>query len=556
MAYLKKKTLSAHMRQKVVAAAQNNTYTYLYAENFLSAPSVSPAMVFSIIKSNILANIKNKNDQKILNQLAKRYSQGKKILESNDDIKKTIINKVNELLSTDIDKKFEVNFNKLALEKKSGALSSNETISRIKALKGNSQKNGNLGNIKQSTLESRFVELISQMTKLSRTMSIGIEEREKLEDIKQNVMKIFSIYNQLFKEAKNKPEGVLNEKNGGKTIFEKLLNTYGIKLPEYIKLSNEMMIGNGKMDIKTAQTFRTLTNSIIAGYTADLKSNILGEIFEQYGYAAFALGDNIAAEKVEETIKNGVGASGRVVSKGSFDQFGSKAILDEILGLVRSQSIAIGGDKILAEIKYASQQKADLQITIANKELGISMKNIGKTSFKGRTNNITLSSGSPLSTHLLGSSILHDKAFKYFLNILVEHEDDHNTEFSNLKELGLDALALTILWQASTGRGVGKTTGFADILMWNNNKTGEVSFFDINTILEAIANRRDKINMISPHLKQLGLKNTYVPDNGSKKSVSSAIKQRIAKNIAETHAIKIKASIPIDVLNSVAHKTI
>ena len=51
--------------------------------------------------------------------------------------------------------------------------------------------------------------------------------------------------------------------------------------------------------------------------------------------------------------------------------------------------INLGGSNIKAEIKYYSQQKADLIVTVDNKQYGISAKNYKDTQFKGKNKNIT-----------------------------------------------------------------------------------------------------------------------------------------------------------------------
>ena len=71
----------------------------------------------------------------------------------------------------------------------------------------------------------------------------------------------------------------------------------------------------------------------------------------------------------------------------------------------------------------------------------------------------------------------------HFLNILATHPR-YPSAFQKSRQIAQEALGYYLLWAALTGRGVGKTEGFADVFVVNNNKDKNgVRVFDINSLI-------------------------------------------------------------------------
>ena len=87
------------------------------------------------------------------------------------------------------------------------------------------------------------------------------------------------------------------------------------------------------------------------------------------------------------------------------------------------------------------------------------------------------------------------------MNIFAEHEDNDLTPaFVKIKQEALDGLTYQLLYSALSGRGVGRTGGFADIFILNDHsdRSGQsAKFFDVGTLINGIISTKNlDINII------------------------------------------------------------
>lgn len=135
------------------------------------------------------------------------------------------------------------------------------------------------------------------------------------------------------------------------------------------------------------------------------------------------------------------------------------------------------GDKAYITLG-TSQQKIDVLIEQEDgneQPLKISAKNVNL--FSGK--NVHLVSGSPLITLIQQE----DPFFvNHYLNITAQHPDKENDDLNIIKQAH-NAMKVVILYKALTGDLIGRES--ANIFIYNNNKTGEVTVVDIYGLFES-----------------------------------------------------------------------
>lgn len=550
---------------------QNYNYVYLYADNYMNTSKESPMVVFKEIRTSILRDIHSKIDQETLDRMADKYNSGKNLLlgiseggASKDiNIQEIITNILNENLGMDLSEVWDINFDKLSISRKAGNAASTENmLSRVARLRNRVKENETRAKVNFSTLKKRIDNLKNALAAAAENLDPNdINSQEDLNKMNSQVNLLWEILLKIFnkKEAANLPKdsfaGKMTKTPTSLKELHSLLKEAGLPVPKeaWTNSPTTFEISGNRLDIGTARALRNVLNAIIATSINGFKQLILGDLFEMFLYATFEIGDDIAEKAFENKIRESLKGGGHNQTIGKLIIEGNEGILKQLLSEVSHTVTDLGNGKISATMSYSSQQKADIIINFEDKEYGISAKNYADI-FYSKNNFIkkmSLSSGSPLITHLLGANSLHSKASRHFLNILAYHTDSNvkGKGFKALREVGIDTLLLTILWQAATGKGVGKEKGFAEILAWNDNKTGTVRFFDINTILSNIENK-NKSSMVSPNLSTLNLNNRKIY---SKSGMSDAIKQRLSNVLQDAHAKKIKAGIPMEFLKTIPH---
>lgn len=190
---------------------------------------------------------------------------------------------------------------------------------------------------------------------------------------------------------------------------------------------------------------------------------------------------------------------------------------------------------------YHSEQKLDVSFEYTfhgqPKAIGLNIKNYNLFSSRA----LSLVTNSPLSHFLF--NISNVDTINHFLNILATHPT-YPATFKKASIIAQEALGYYLLWAALTGQGVGKTEGFADVFVVNNNKDKYgVRVFDINQLIQNVMEKSPKSLIIEP--TPLRLKNTFV------KGVNpgASIQFRLTNLIADAHAKKISVSLPPQALN-------
>lgn len=185
--------------------------------------------------------------------------------------------------------------------------------------------------------------------------------------------------------------------------------------------------------------------------------------------------------------------------------------------------------------QYNSEQKMDVEfiynIHESSKRANLTIKNYNLYSSRA----LGLVASSPLSTFLFNMGDVD--VTNHFLNILATHPT-YPSLFKQCKTIAMEALGYYLLWAAMTGQGVGKTSGFADVFVVNNNKspTG-VKVWDIGMLINKIINGHSDYIIISP--EKIKLVNTFVKGDNT----GASIQTRLTQLIISAHSQKISVSL-------------
>lgn len=126
----------------------------------------------------------------------------------------------------------------------------------------------------------------------------------------------------------------------------------------------------------------------------------------------------------------------------------------------------------------------------------------------------------------------------HFLNIFAAHKTTPSP-LKTMRTIAEESLAYYLLWSAMSGRGSGKTEGFADVFVVNDNsRKNSVKIFDIGKLVNNVINRSDAMNniQIDPLLSTISLHNTFEKQG---KNIGDNIQRRLTKLIAHSRAIKM-----------------
>ena len=189
------------------------------------------------------------------------------------------------------------------------------------------------------------------------------------------------------------------------------------------------------------------------------------------------------------------------------------------------------------------------------KKIGVSMKNtnmsattyIDPITKKKKVAAISLHQGTSLYVFLKAMQQEHADIHNHFLNVFAA---DPN-RLSTLRREAADAMVLSLLYSAMSGRGLGKQGGFADILAIEDKSTNlhgypRVRFYNIHTILLDIAQRIQRgfhpsfYLQFSPNFYTFKLHNEYQ---------ESGARARITKLLLDARAQKMSMAITKKYLN-------
>ena len=202
----------------------------------------------------------------------------------------------------------------------------------------------------------------------------------------------------------------------------------------------------------------------------------------------------------------------------------------------------------------SSQQKMDAEFTYNKQKIPLSIKNYNLSS--GHL--IHLVSGMPLSSILFS---LEDKDItNHFLNIFSVKTSggikkySSGVDISGMKNIAIEALTIWLLYVAATGRGSGKSSGFAEVLLIkDNSKQGGVRMYDIGILVNTVAQNYQMLRTgvdITPDLTSLYFDNKYI----SGKSQEGNIEERLARLLLSVHQRKITAAIRPSLLKNMRKK--
>lgn len=337
------------------------------------------------------------------------------------------------------------------------------------------------------------------------------------------------------------------------------------KFLEAIKISNEEIRKNNLTGIhhiseKTliyADDYKAFTNAIntIFGFNSSNKLSSAKGTFEEYIGAATALAKEAAVGKsideIEKYIINNledrISKGGGNVTVGITGGEDMAKISQNAAKELKHSSFTVQDEQGVYSYKttYQSEQKMDVSFTYDtknNKMAALTIKNYNL--YSGHP--ISLVTGSPLSTFLFNLGDIN--LTNHFLNIFTTHPQIESS-FNRCRKIAEESLAYSLLWSAMSGKGVGKTEGFADIFVVKNNKSKDntVKMWDIGSLINSII--KDKANLeknliINPKLENLWIENEW--EGGP--TPGALLQKRIAKLLLYTHMEKMSVSISPSIL--------
>lgn len=235
-------------------------------------------------------------------------------------------------------------------------------------------------------------------------------------------------------------------------------------------------------------------------------------------------------------------------------------LLQSIQKLEKGKLIKNKGGRFIMNFANVTTSKADAYFTIESQSIGASIKNYNMSI--PNFDDIHLVQGSPLIYFLMGMK--DNKTATHFLNIFAEHEDnDLQSAFINLKSTAAEGLTYQLLYSALSGRGVGRTGGFADLFILNDHssKGATAKFYDVGTLINAIVsyNKLESVNIKidNKNLMSFYLSNpmTYV-GKGYSKSTGEAIQRRLTALLHDAHKKKVYVSLNKSIFQDSAIKAL
>lgn len=291
-------------------------------------------------------------------------------------------------------------------------------------------------------------------------------------------------------------------------------------------------------------------------------SNWLGEFEELIARYVSLKIQNVATNDIIQIFQKEIASLGSIQSAGS-NNVKVEFSMGDLINLNQSslQELKKGEfkttlinkhNKLEIGLTSSATSKADAYFNIETYGLvGASIKNINMSSAR----NISLVSGTPLLPFLMGLN--NSSMATHYLNILAEHTDDNISGLSSAKSIAAEGLTYGFLYFALSGRGGGRTGGFADIFILNDssNKSGNSArIFDIGTLISGITKLR-KLNSVEIngddaliYWQSVKLLNNFVEDRGNQ---GASIQSRLSKLIAAAHKEKLSLSLSKDIFNSV-----
>lgn len=308
---------------------------------------------------------------------------------------------------------------------------------------------------------------------------------------------------------------------------------------------------SGRIDSKRAREIISNINSYLGLSATGALADAIGD-FEEYTAAAISLkAQGLGAQAIIDNLENEIKLFGgesktKPVIKSDMISINKNIAAELAKGKNYTFQDAQGN-----KYKYflsESSQKMDASFVYESsngrqKAAALSIKNYNLHS----GHNISLVTNSPLSTFLF--NIDNTNYINHFLNILAWHKEtpDNLKTMRKVAELGL---GYSILYSAASGRGVGKTFGFADVLVVNDTSSkGDVKMYDIGTLINNLvsdANIFKQYAKITPDLSTIKLLNNFISRSPN---IGENIQIRLTYLLADVRNFKISASLNPSFLN-------
>ena len=526
-------------------------YVHLYAKNYLAhgikqrkGSSPISEILAARAKMRLRATTRKVNKEQV-EELERQYNTYKSVLANSTDknierIKQSIIDSLMQQYGQNIDQD--------VLQKINFMFSS-----------GNIGVGGSNANVDVSLQKARQL----QASRYSFANSV----QRRLEQASQRMNQIDNL------EAKN---SLISSLNKIEQDLQQIINTQAAQAQE-VGLSgailkkgsnnNGLNSGFGATVIPEGEAKRLIDdlNSALALAKIPNLSNWLGTFEEAIAqYCALKIAGE-SDEAIANLFEDLITFHGKIASQGSmqvdmkFERMVStnKELLKSLQKLEKGMLITGKDSKIKMNFASSTASKADAYFTISTQSdpIGVSIKNYNMST---PNMNIGLVRGSPLIYFLLGMG--DNRLATHYINILAEHEDsaDTSSQFVTLRYAAAEGLSYALLYSALSGRGTGKTTGFADVFMINDNsKPGHVKMYDVGTLINAIIVYNQMaavdIRIDNKDLLDARLANpeVLVAKNYSS-SIGEAVQRRLTAVMHDAHRKKVVVTIQGSVFSTIA----
>lgn len=544
-------------------------YIYLYEKNYVERSKEDPIKVFKQIKSDLYSKLQFKHTQSELDDLSGWYIKQRNLLlndtQTFEAVKRAVMLNLEESFGFDPEELYSFNWETGNITIKNDI--SGGSSAQVKRVKGVKVKNSQseLKKSNEATFIKRINACLDTLGRLAEdpNYSKNLSTRAKLTEGAGKIKKTLEIFQSLLGSDQKRLDTAVNElKKAGINISSGSVKKM-IKDLLIVEASGGISRTKHRIDARVTNLFIKIINGIMATFRQEVLAKMRGDFLEYMFHAIKAYADKTAIKLSDDAIaavlKQAMAAVGgnrtqgtvlmQGFSKKGDDSLSSLDILKEV-----EKGVVLEGEGARAVLKstYSSQQTADFTLTLDNKNFNLSLKNYALNTSK--FGHIGLRNEATLEKYLFGSDNIFRNSAYHYLNILAEHpEEGKHSNFKEIKEEGLSALAFTLLYQAFSGKMLGKTEGFADTFVWNdpNPKTGTIRFYDIDFILSQLDYDKIKYNISSPALNNLKIANKKVEG----KFLHAAISQRLSEALQDTRSKKLSILLPQSELLKVVNAT-
>lgn len=271
-----------------------------------------------------------------------------------------------------------------------------------------------------------------------------------------------------------------------------------------------------------------------------------GTLFQMIIAFAPLVGKGYSEKQLKKVVDSVVGTSGKSTVKFDPKDFYLGVNLDKILNAANKGSYKLNDN--LYESVIASQNKIDVVLNWKGKEINVSAKNLNMNpgAVSPYIHLVSQSSLLALLTSMSPDFVNHYlnmiSTHKYTKNKLIQLQDI--PQYQETKDL----LKLSLL--ASAFVGYKKDTSKANIFIVNDNTSGKVRIYDINSLVNKIYTEGllDKqAFLIEPAIENIILNNRFMGDQRSAEGAT----QRIQNVLSQIHGYKISVKFKKSILTGI-----